>query len=504
MPSPSPIARCGLSLALTMLVAACDSSTDPSDRGPSAVIFLSPPASVALGGTVQLSVATLNSQGVAVSGYAVSWQSLTPGVASVSGSGLVTGLSAGTATIRASSGERDATVILNVERATCVVSPTMPTYTPMQSVNLTVGPTDCLLYGSYAAVGRRIDISAPTNLRFSLSSTQHPVLLYLTDAQMNGLASDAVDANAVASISATLAAGTYYVWAALLDQRPNGSFTLSSATYQPCVPGVTAGTISVGQGVSGNVTASSCVLPNSQLAEGWAFSVSDSTTLRFDANASAITPLLWATRAQDGLPLLMVGTPLSATENVLLFRFGPGAYRIWVSSLDGRTGGYTLQMDTATFESCEVADGSIAVGETVAGTLSLEDCRLQYGEYADVYELTVASPTTLQIDQRSDVIDTYLYVRTLAGTTVAEDDDGGDFTNSRIVYSFAPGTYRILAAGYSLYDIGAYTLSVQMPAAGGAALRAPDGSVKLTRLREPQWDSPPQRRAGEQRTLRMP
>jgi uncharacterized protein YjdB len=95
------------------------------------------PATVNLlvGGTQQLTVTLRDGSGNVLTGRPVSWQSLTPGVASVSSSGLVTGLAGGSATIRATSEGVNGTAAITVTApvASIVVSPA--------TVNLQVGET---------------------------------------------------------------------------------------------------------------------------------------------------------------------------------------------------------------------------------------------------------------------------------------------------------------------------------------------------------------------------
>src|SRR5207249_11443866 len=75
-----------------------------------ASVAVSPTApSLAVGATAQLSATPQDSSGYPLSGRTVSWASSAPAVATVSGSGLVTGMAAGTATITATSEGKNGT-----------------------------------------------------------------------------------------------------------------------------------------------------------------------------------------------------------------------------------------------------------------------------------------------------------------------------------------------------------------------------------------------------------
>lgn len=104
-----------LALALVpAFAAACDSPSGSSSGSVAEVVLSAPTQSVSVGGTVQLTAQARSASGQVVSGATVSWSSLAPTVASVSGTGLATGLSAGSARIVASSGGRADTVTLTV------------------------------------------------------------------------------------------------------------------------------------------------------------------------------------------------------------------------------------------------------------------------------------------------------------------------------------------------------------------------------------------------------
>jgi len=95
---------------------------------PVATVTVSPnPASVLVGGTTQLVAALRDTAGNLLTGRAISWTSSASGVATVSASGLVTGVSAGNATLTATSegksGTAAVTVALQTAHAGYYVSP---------------------------------------------------------------------------------------------------------------------------------------------------------------------------------------------------------------------------------------------------------------------------------------------------------------------------------------------------------------------------------------------
>jgi len=133
-------ARGALKLVLTVLgatLAACgggDSSTSPD--GGVATISLSPPMStIEVGGTVQLTAVTLNASGTVLSGHAVAFLTGDPAIVRVTDDGLVRGVRAGTASIRAIAGGRSTTASVTVRSAVSSVALVSP------SANLLIGDT---------------------------------------------------------------------------------------------------------------------------------------------------------------------------------------------------------------------------------------------------------------------------------------------------------------------------------------------------------------------------
>src|SRR5207249_1290283 len=113
---------------------------------PVASVAVSPAsASVQVGQTVQLAATPRDGNGNPLSGRAVSWASSNTAVATVSGSGLVTGVRAGTATITATSEGQGGTATITVSTvpvASVTVSPGTASVQAGQTVQLRATPRD--------------------------------------------------------------------------------------------------------------------------------------------------------------------------------------------------------------------------------------------------------------------------------------------------------------------------------------------------------------------------
>ncbi|TMJ02801.1 MAG: hypothetical protein E6H01_06260, partial [Bacillati bacterium ANGP1] len=122
---------------------------------PVASVTVSPAApSVQVGQTVQLAATPKDAGGAALTGRVVTWASNNTGVATVNGTGLVTGVAAGSATITATSEGTNGTAALTVSVvpvASVTVTPATASIQAGQTVQLSATPKDA---GGAALTGR--------------------------------------------------------------------------------------------------------------------------------------------------------------------------------------------------------------------------------------------------------------------------------------------------------------------------------------------------------------
>ena len=255
-------------------------------------------------------------------------------------------------------------------------------------------------------------------------------------------------------IGALLNPGTYRIEATSYNPSQAGAYTLA-------VVGTAANiqTISAGQSVSGNLSASSgrTVLGDGSFADLY----------EFTAASQQVVTVTMRSRALDAYMVLMDSSGVylasdddsgGGTDSQIVRTLAPGRYRVEASTFVGQGGAYTLSL-----QATNPTVSTITVGQTVNGTLSATsgrsgDCG---GCYADLYQFTLTSSQTLSVAMNSTVFDTYLRILDGSGNTLTEDDDGGGGTNSLLQRVFAAGTYRIEATSYSSGTGGAYTLALR-------------------------------------------
>jgi hypothetical protein len=103
----------------------------------------------------------------------------------------------------------------------------------------------------------------------------------------------------------------------------------------------------------------------------------------------------------------------------------------------------------------------LALGQRVDGRLALGDCEFSVDEsYVDVYEFTLATSGTVQIDMTSADLDAYIGLFEATGGFLGEDDNTGGGRNAQIVRQLNAGRYRIWANTTTGAASGAYAVTV--------------------------------------------
>ena len=108
----------------------------------------------------------------------------------------------------------------------------------------------------------------------------------------------------------------------------------------------------------------------------------------------------------------------------------------------------------------------ITTGQTISDALTTSDCVFSgTTRRVDLYQFHGTAGQQIVINLTSSTFDTYLYLINPNNQVIAEDDDGGDGTNSRIpeTGSFtlpATGTYTIYASSFFDGSTGAYSLNL--------------------------------------------
>jgi CHAT domain-containing protein len=109
-----------------------------------------------------------------------------------------------------------------------------------------------------------------------------------------------------------------------------------------------------------------------------------------------------------------------------------------------------------------VAQQSARTPQTVTGRLDQTSDQLDDGTYYETHTFSGTAGETLTFDLVSDEFDAYLILESPTGEWIAQDDDGGEGTNARIVLTLpSTGTYTLVVNTYGPGETGTYQLQVQ-------------------------------------------
>lgn len=154
--------RAALFLVVTVL-AACsrNNASGPATQTPTTVIVVASQTSLVVGATAQVSANVYDQSGKIINGAKVTWESLDPTIATVTSSGLVSGVAVGSATIRATISGRSGETTITVDADPCTTPISLAvgeerSFAGPQAVGCitlaaTTGPTDYLFVTANAA-----------------------------------------------------------------------------------------------------------------------------------------------------------------------------------------------------------------------------------------------------------------------------------------------------------------------------------------------------------------
>ena len=154
------------------------------------------------------------------------------------------------------------------------------------------------------------------------------------------------------------------------------------------------------------------------------------------------------------------------TTGIVRGRAPGGPIHVAVSA-EGQTGISRIRVAHAAELCPEITP--LAFGQRVNGVLALGDCEFSLdNSYVDVYEITLPTAATIQIDMTSDDVDSYIGFFESNGVFIGEDDNSGGGRNARVVKQLNAGKYRIWANTITGGVTGAYSIVVTQRAASAA------------------------------------
>ena len=462
-----------LSAALFVFVLSCADATGPQSV---ATITVTPPAAtLASGGTITLSAATLDQSGAVLTGRAVTWRTSDPAIATVSPTGVVTagevaGGSNAQVTITASSGSTEGTATLNVTPvAVGSVTLTAATATLASGGTLPITPTVRAASGT-VLTGRTITWSSTDSVIASVSASGLVTASEQTNAAPSPVTISATSGGVIGSIALTVspaAATVVIVTPSTLALDSDGTTTLVAVvrsasgatlagrvvTWQSSAPAVatvtTAGLVTAGRVLAG-VAAPVTITATSDGIEGSA--------------ALTVRPVpVWSVNVD---PLAAFDGTLDFGESVALgatMRDDAG------SELTGRAVDWSVGSGPVTVS----AGGVVLAGEVTAAAPELANVRAT-SEGVESYEALYVAPLPVATVTVTPNTSSY-FVRAEQQLTATPRSAGGTaLTGRAVVWTTSDTTRAVIFSSGLLRALGrgAVTLS--------ATVEGQVGSVSIT------------------------
>ena len=266
----------------------------------------------------------------------------------------------------------------------------------------------------------------------------------------------------ISQLTAGLPAGTYTIVAA--SATGSGSYQLTSQfTAKTIAPCNYVQPLNINGGYIQNLGPGSCTGANGQPVDFYQFTLPTDSVVAAFMTSSQVDGFL--TMMDGAGNFLRSDNNSYGANDPMIVQFLPaGAYQVAARAAGSTVGGY-YEVDLRTIPGPRppfcASRGKLALGGSINGALTVASCQYIDGTFADVYQIVLASDTTIDLRLNSSDFDAYLVLLDAKGNVVDEDDDDGGGTNARVNELLAAGTYYVVAKPFSSYtSVGAYTLSL--------------------------------------------
>ncbi|WP_374513591.1 pre-peptidase C-terminal domain-containing protein [Brevundimonas sp.] len=245
-------------------------------------------------------------------------------------------------------------------------------------------------------------------------------------------------------------------------------------TDEPRAPARPGGSLAVGQTVAGDLARGDERLDSGEYVDTWTLSGRRGQQLdirlastAFDAYVAVSGPGGFSDFNDDDAEAgsrdsrLRVTLPADGEYTVAATSYEPGesgAYRLSVLADAGAPG---VRRPAEIASGQPSSGGTLAVGQTVAGSLAAGDETLDSGEYVDTWRFTGRRGERVSVELTSSAFDAYTMLRTPSGEQF-DNDDGEDGTDSRQQLVLTEdGEYEVLVTSYRPGETGSYRFSVE-------------------------------------------
>ncbi len=432
-------------------------------RTPVAAVVVTPSATQLTLGKApsQLTAVARDAAGNTLPGRVIQWASTAPAVATVSQTGLVTAVAAGTATINALSEGATGTAAITVIQDPCTV---VRALTYGSSVNGTLAAADCKLSDNTATQAYEFTLPVAAKVEVVLTSTAFDAYVFLADASGKVIAEDDDGGGGTnARIMRILPAGRYIVLANTYDANTFGAYQLTArAAPTACTNGRQT---QIQTTVPANLaTTTACRLNDNSYEDRYDIVVTTKYNMAAELTSSQFDPILFILDEQERI-VAQDDDSGAGTDAALEVLLEPGRYTVLARGYPNRVGAYRLSLGPA-IDPCAVTK-TVSVGQTIQSTFTTKDCAISDNggprRYFQRFGMVLGATSSVQFDMLSSAVDAYLVLQNAqTGAVVAENDDAptGNTTNSRIVANLPAGQYIVNATTFNAGETGLFLLGV--------------------------------------------
>jgi uncharacterized protein YjdB len=428
------------------------------------------------GRTTQATAVARDARGAAVTDRQVAWTSSNAAVATVSATGLVTGVSAGSASITGTVDGIAGTASLTVSPNPCSV---IRAITLGAQVTGTLTTNDCQLSDSSFVQTYELTVATAALLEVEMASSDFDSYLFLLDGTGQRVLEEDDDGGlgTNARILYNFTPGRYRIVANTFERNRVGSYLL---TVRTAPPGCTPRPVAFPSTQQGILSTSSCRLNGDTRTDFYEFTLAQRTSVVISMTSTRVDPVLGVV---DGAGEVVAvdddsGEGVNARiEGVL----EPGRYVVASAAYPGEQGPYTLEIRAA-IDPC-APSRTLTLGTPTASTLTTADCAVNADgptPYTQRWRLTVPTTGLVQIDMTSAAFDAFLILQDASGAVRAFNDDAdGSTLNARIIANLPAGEYVVNASAFDRRGVGAYQLSARVATAANVTVSASPTSLTL-------------------------
>jgi hypothetical protein len=410
--------------AILALMTACGGGEAAAPRVVSSVDVSPASITVQPAQSSNLTATAREADGTAIVGRSVVWSSANPAIATVSATGVVTGVTDGVTSVSASIGSvsGSAAVVVRSTVAAVAITPATATVTMGRApVQLAAAPRNA---AGAALAGRTVTWSSSAPTIASVSA---------------------------AGLVAAVAPGT-----ATISATSEGVVGTAAITIAPD-PCSVVRTLPIGQTVAGTFTANDCVLSDTTALQRYAFTLTTRTKVEILMSSATLDSYLFL--VDSARNVIVEDDDGDTGRNARIMRTLPaGRYEIIANVFEPRTyGAYQLTLRNA--PAVCTTGRPTTIPTTLSASLATTACRMNDGSYQDRYDITVASRGLYRVDVASTAFDAVAVVLDQNENVVAQDDDSGTGSDAYLEVPLEPGRYTVLATGYP-GQTGAYRITL--------------------------------------------